>query len=70
MVTQSEDPQILAWRRSSRCSPAGDNCVEVRHRVEFVDIRDSKAAFSSITMSAAAWRRFVAEFAERAAVSR
>jgi hypothetical protein len=61
VAAQSEDQQILAWRRSSRCSPAGDNCVEIRHRVDAVDIRDSKAGFLSITVSAAAWRNFVAE---------
>jgi hypothetical protein len=59
MGTQSEDR--LAWRRARACSPAGDNCVEVRHGVEFVDIRDSKATFRSITVGAAAWRNFVAE---------
>lgn len=61
VAAQSEDQQILAWLRSSACSPAGDNCVEVRHRVEFVDIRDSKAVSSSITVGAAAWRAFVAQ---------
>lgn len=49
------------WRRASACSPAGDNCVEVRHRVDAVDVRDSKSATSQvITVGAAAWRSFVA----------
>lgn len=61
MGAQSENPQLSAWRRASSCSPAGDNCVEIRHRVELVDIRDSKAAFRAITVGAAAWRKFVAE---------
>ena len=48
------------WRRASSCSPAGDNCVEIRHRVNTVDIRDSKATFQMITVGATAWQSFVA----------
>jgi len=44
------------WRRALRCSPAGDNCVEVRLRGRVVDIRDSKAVDRVITIGRSAWR--------------
>ncbi|HJP72635.1 MAG TPA: DUF397 domain-containing protein [Pseudonocardiaceae bacterium] len=56
---------MAVWRRASSCSPAGDNCVEVRRRADAVDIRDSKSVSSTsatsqvITVGAAAWRSFV-----------
>lgn len=61
MAARSANHQTPVWRRASACSPAGDNCVEVRHRVDAVDIRDSKSASGQvITVGAAAWRSFVA----------
>lgn len=29
------------WKRSSKCSPKGDNCVEVHHAAHHVAVRDS-----------------------------
>lgn len=52
--------QSSGWRRAGSCSPAGDNCVEIRHRVGSVDIRDSKATFKVITVGPSAWHAFVA----------
>jgi hypothetical protein len=61
MVAQSGGQAGSSWRRAGSCSPAGDNCVEIRHRVESVDIRDSKATFQMITVGRRAWRLFVAD---------
>jgi hypothetical protein len=63
MTEQSGRQQPRVWRRASSCSPAGDNCVEIRHRVDQVDVRDSKAAFQMITVGAAAWRMWLAHLA-------
>ncbi|HEV3358110.1 MAG TPA: DUF397 domain-containing protein [Pseudonocardiaceae bacterium] len=59
MAEQSGRHQPRVWRRASSCSPAGDNCVEVRHRVDVVDVRDSKAVFQMITVGATAWRMWL-----------
>lgn len=52
----------LAWRRSSRSSPNGDNCVEVATDRARVFVRDSKDPNAGmLTVSPAEWRTFLAD---------
>ncbi|KAB1158793.1 DUF397 domain-containing protein [Micromonospora sp. AMSO12t] len=56
------------WRKSTRSSSNGGNCVEVADNLPgVVGVRDSKdPAGPALTFTPAAWRAFVAELAERA----
>ncbi|SCL16092.1 DUF397 domain-containing protein [Micromonospora inyonensis] len=56
------------WRKSTRSSSNGGNCVEVADNLlDIVAVRDSKnPAGPALTFSPAAWRAFIAQLAERA----
>ncbi|MEH0828900.1 MULTISPECIES: DUF397 domain-containing protein [unclassified Micromonospora] len=56
------------WRKSSRSSGNGGDCVEVADNLPgIVGVRDSKdPAGPALVFAAAAWRAFVAQVAERA----
>jgi hypothetical protein len=56
------------WRKSSRSSGNGGNCVEVADNLPgMVAVRDSKNPTGpALTFTPAAWRAFVAELRERA----
>ncbi|GAA4566037.1 DUF397 domain-containing protein [Micromonospora coerulea] len=56
------------WRKSSRSSGNGGNCVEVADNLPgLVAVRDSKnPAGPALTFTPAAWRAFVAELREPA----
>lgn len=56
------------WRKSSRSSGNGGNCVEVADNLpDLVAVRDSKNPTGpALTFTPAAWRAFVAELGERA----
>ncbi|RZU72673.1 uncharacterized protein DUF397 [Micromonospora kangleipakensis] len=56
------------WRKSSRSSGNGGNCVEVADNLpDLVAVRDSKNPTGpALTFTPAAWRAFVAELRERA----
>ncbi|MGI5167905.1 DUF397 domain-containing protein [Spirillospora sp. CA-253888] len=54
------DLSAAAWRKASRSSDAGDNCVELAGATEVVALRDSKAADAGvIQVSREDFRRFV-----------
>ncbi|MEU7934483.1 DUF397 domain-containing protein [Micromonospora echinofusca] len=55
------------WRKSSRSSGNGGNCVEVADNLPgVVAVRDSKGpAGPALAFAPAAWRAFVATMAER-----
>ncbi|MBM0229494.1 MULTISPECIES: DUF397 domain-containing protein [Micromonospora] len=55
------------WRKSSRSSGNGGNCVEVADNLPgLVAVRDSKNPTGpALTFTLAAWRAFVAEMRER-----
>ncbi|MEU5721403.1 DUF397 domain-containing protein [Micromonospora sp. NPDC047738] len=55
------------WRKSSRSSGQGGNCVEVADNLpSLVAVRDSKdPAGPALTFAPDAWRAFVARVAER-----
>ncbi|WP_433388501.1 DUF397 domain-containing protein [Micromonospora sp. KLBMP9576] len=55
------------WRRSTRSSGNGGNCVEVADNLPgVVAVRDSKdPAGPALAFAPAAWRAFVATVAER-----
>jgi len=58
---QHPPAQSARWRKSSRSSPSGDNCVEVAFLGEAVAVRDSKAPDDGmIVFGATAWREFIA----------
>jgi hypothetical protein len=49
------------WRRSTRCSPSGDNCVEVRFGRAQVDVRKSSGApRTELMFASTTWRCFIA----------
>ena len=56
------------WRKSSRSSGNGGDCVEVADNLpDLVAVRDSKNPTGpALTFTPAAWRAFVAELGERA----
>ncbi|WP_406039061.1 DUF397 domain-containing protein [Micromonospora sp. NBC_00898] len=56
------------WRKSSRSSGNGGDCVEVADNLPgLVAVRDSKNPTGpALTFAPAAWRAFVAELRERA----
>ena len=56
------------WRKATRSSSNGGNCVEVADNLPgVVAVRDSKdPAGPALTFEPAAWRAFVAEVAGRA----
>ncbi|GAB3853767.1 DUF397 domain-containing protein [Micromonospora andamanensis] len=56
------------WRKSSRSSANGGDCVEVADNLPgVVGVRDSKDATGpALTFAPSAWRAFVAQVAERA----
>ncbi|SCG48062.1 DUF397 domain-containing protein [Micromonospora inositola] len=56
------------WRKSSRSSGNGGNCVEIADNLPgLVAVRDSKNPTDpALTFTPAAWRAFVAELRERA----
>ena len=56
------------WRKSSRSSGNGGDCVEVADNLpDLVAVRDSKNPTGpALTFTPAAWRAFVAELRERA----
>ncbi|MGK5519997.1 DUF397 domain-containing protein [Micromonospora sp. URMC 107] len=56
------------WRKSTRSSSNGGNCVEVADNLPgVVAVRDSKDPTGpALTFSPVAWRAFVAEVTERA----
>ncbi|PZF99504.1 DUF397 domain-containing protein [Micromonospora deserti] len=56
------------WRKSSRSSGNGGNCVEVADNLPgVVGVRDSKDPTGpALVFEPAAWRAFVAHVAERA----
>lgn len=52
---KAEDDVLIPWRKS-RFSGEGQDCVEVQHRREAVDVRDTKdREGGSLTVSSAAW---------------
>ncbi|MCX4388980.1 DUF397 domain-containing protein [Micromonospora peucetia] len=55
------------WRKSTRSSGNGGNCVEVADNLPgFVAVRDSKdPAGPALAFAPAAWRAFVNEVAKR-----
>ncbi|MEW2384807.1 DUF397 domain-containing protein [Micromonospora sp. NPDC047707] len=55
------------WRKSSRSSGNGGNCVEVADNLPgVVAVRDSKdPAGPALTFAPSAWRAFVIQVAER-----
>ncbi len=57
-----------AWRKSSRSSANGGDCVEVADNLPgVVGVRDSKdPAGPALAFVPAAWRAFVAQVADRA----
>ena len=56
------------WRKSSRSSGNGGDCVEVADNLPgIIGVRDSKdPAGPALVFAPAAWRAFVARVAERA----
>lgn len=51
---------VIAWRKSSRSSQHGGECVEVAALAPAVAVRDSKdPGGPSLAFGAAAWRVFV-----------
>ncbi|MGC1214510.1 MAG: DUF397 domain-containing protein [Micromonospora sp.] len=56
------------WRKSSRSSGNGGNCVEVADNLPgVIGVRDSKdPAGPALTFTPAAWRAFVTRVAEKA----
>jgi hypothetical protein len=56
------------WRKSSRSSGNGGNCVEVADNLSgVVGVRDSKDPTGpALVFEPAAWRAFVAQVAQRA----
>ncbi|MER7418626.1 DUF397 domain-containing protein [Micromonospora peucetia] len=56
------------WRKTTRSSSNGGNCVEVADNLSgVVAVRDSKdPAGPALTFAPAAWRAFVTQVAERA----
>lgn len=57
-MTRTTEYPAWQWVRSSRCSPSGDNCVEVGLGHPLVGVRDSKAG-DRLTFPAAPWRAFL-----------
>ena len=58
MITADLDH--LAWRKSSRSSASGSNCVEVAELTAAVGVRDSKDAAGPVLVFAPyAWTSFV-----------
>jgi hypothetical protein len=53
------------WKRSSKCSPKGDNCVEVNYTsADNIGVRDSAlpttAGPSTLVFGSLAWQQFLA----------
>ncbi|MBO4207769.1 DUF397 domain-containing protein [Micromonospora echinofusca] len=56
----SSDLVGAVWRRSSRSSASGSNCVEVAELVDVLAVRDSKdPAGPALIFDRAAWSSFV-----------
>ncbi|NUT32030.1 MAG: DUF397 domain-containing protein [Hamadaea sp.] len=54
-------PADAAWRKSSRSSPSGDNCVEVAVLADGVAVRDSKNRDGDVLrFTGEEWAAFVA----------
>jgi hypothetical protein len=50
-----------AWRKSSRSSPSGDNCVEVAFASEAVGVRDTKNREAAmLVFTSEEWTAFLA----------
>lgn len=53
------DPAPAIWRKSSRSSSNGGNCVEVAHLDHAVAVRDSKNPHGpKLIINTAGWRAF------------
>jgi hypothetical protein len=48
-----------AWRRSSRCSNAAGDCVEVAAGIDTVRLRDSKNPHRELTMDRHGFESFI-----------
>jgi Domain of unknown function (DUF397) len=60
-MTRTAERPAWRWIRSSRCSPSGDNCVEVGFGQSLVGVRDTKAGYRApLFFSPAQWRAFLA----------
>jgi hypothetical protein len=52
--------QTAAWRKSSRSSPSGDNCVEVAFAGDTVAVRDTKdRAAATLLFTGEEWKAFI-----------
>ncbi|MFC5749969.1 DUF397 domain-containing protein [Actinomadura rugatobispora] len=57
----SIDLSHAVWRKSSRSSPAGENCVEIAGLVGLRAVRDSKEPDGGVlAFDAAAWNSLIA----------
>ncbi|MEU7471653.1 DUF397 domain-containing protein [Streptomyces sp. NPDC044984] len=57
-----------AWRKSSRSTEAGSNCVEVAHTGRMVLVRDSKQRHGGVIgVTPAAWDSFLCRLADEPA---
>ena len=55
----ASDWQTATWRKSSRSSPSGDNCVEVAFAGAAVAVRDTKnREAATLVFTAAEWQAF------------
>jgi hypothetical protein len=55
----TSNPSDVQWRKSSRSSGQGGNCVEVAAMTSVVAVRDSKDPHGpKLTLGAGAWRAF------------
>jgi hypothetical protein len=49
-----------AWRKSSRSSPSGDNCVEVAFAADAVAVRDTKDRQAAMLLfTGDEWKAFI-----------
>jgi hypothetical protein len=59
-VDLSEFENTALWRKSTRSSPSGDNCVEVAFAGEAVAVRDTKNREAAmLVFTGAEWSAFV-----------
>ncbi|MGA8117938.1 MAG: DUF397 domain-containing protein [Actinocatenispora sp.] len=53
------DLSPLTWRKSSRSTACGPNCVEVASAGQLMAIRDSKDPIPLIVVSSVSWQAFL-----------
>lgn len=65
------DPDRAVWRKSSRSSASGSNCVEVAELAQAVGVRDSKdPAGPVLRFSPYAWASFIGGLRNQGSASR